>query len=298
MSIVYLTYQEIDKLKWDTCIHNSFNGLLYAYSWYLDVVTEQWDALVEGDYERVMPLPYRRTMGFEQIYMPALAPLLGIFSRTKISEDTVKKFINTIPRRFKTAHIALNKYNSFNTKYTERKLLSMDLISVYDRLSAKYSAKTSERIAAGHNRGLYSKTGMDIGEFADFHRANGGAIGPFDSIRLASLAHTLISLKVAEIIAIHGPDGELLCAGLFIAHSNNATVHACSISAKGQELHAPYMMLDTFIRTNSNKNITLDFTPFNHRIAESFYTGFGCTAFTVKQYRHTSFVWPLNYIFR
>ena len=36
--IKYLEYNLIDKKKWDDCIGNAFNGAVYAYSWYLDVV--------------------------------------------------------------------------------------------------------------------------------------------------------------------------------------------------------------------------------------------------------------------
>ena len=54
--IKYRTYDKIDKRRWDECIAKSFNGSVYAWSWYLDVVHPKWDALVENDYERVMPI--------------------------------------------------------------------------------------------------------------------------------------------------------------------------------------------------------------------------------------------------
>ena len=48
MSITYLAHEEIDKLKWDTCVRNAYNGLIYGYSWYLDVAAEHWDGPIEG----------------------------------------------------------------------------------------------------------------------------------------------------------------------------------------------------------------------------------------------------------
>lgn len=47
---------EIDRERWDECIRKSFNGIIYAYSWYLDIVCPSWEALIEGDYKIVMPL--------------------------------------------------------------------------------------------------------------------------------------------------------------------------------------------------------------------------------------------------
>ena len=66
--IRYLKNHEINTEKWDECIMNAFNGIVYAYSWYLDIVHETWDALIEGDYERVMPLPVSEKCGVSYIF--------------------------------------------------------------------------------------------------------------------------------------------------------------------------------------------------------------------------------------
>ena len=62
--IKYLQYKEIDKAKWDVCITNAPNGLIYGYSFYLDCMARRWDALVLGDYEAVMPLTWNKKYGF------------------------------------------------------------------------------------------------------------------------------------------------------------------------------------------------------------------------------------------
>ena len=36
LKIQHLTHRQIDKAKWDDCIDKADNGLLYAYSFYLD----------------------------------------------------------------------------------------------------------------------------------------------------------------------------------------------------------------------------------------------------------------------
>ena len=58
MKIYYLKNKDIDLDKWNECIKNSFNGIVYAYSWYLDIVNEEWEALVDENYTRVMPLTF------------------------------------------------------------------------------------------------------------------------------------------------------------------------------------------------------------------------------------------------
>ena len=58
--IHYLRRYEIDTKKWDQCIIESDNGLIYAHAFYLDHMAKQWDALVMGNYDAVMPLPFNQ----------------------------------------------------------------------------------------------------------------------------------------------------------------------------------------------------------------------------------------------
>ena len=79
MPVHYITYQQIDKSKWDNCIDTAANGLVYGYSFYLDAMAKHWDALVLDDYEAVMPLTWRKKFGIRYLYQPAFTQQLGIF---------------------------------------------------------------------------------------------------------------------------------------------------------------------------------------------------------------------------
>ena len=70
--IRYLTHNQIDTRRWDECIAQSPNGLVYAWSWYLDVVHPSWEALVEDDYETVMPLTGNKKFGVNYLFQPFL----------------------------------------------------------------------------------------------------------------------------------------------------------------------------------------------------------------------------------
>jgi hypothetical protein len=66
--IRYLERNEIDINKWDRCISNAPNGLIYARSFYLDSMAENWSALVTGDYLYVMPLTWNKKFGIKYLY--------------------------------------------------------------------------------------------------------------------------------------------------------------------------------------------------------------------------------------
>lgn len=297
MSIVYLTHQEIDKLKWDTCIRNAYNGLIYGYSWYLDVVAEHWDGLVEGDYERVMPLPYRSTFGIDTIYTPEVCPQLGVFSLSRMSAEVLEHFLSAIPSRFKVVQIALNKFNAAYTSYSTKSLLCMDLISVYDRVAEGFSPQTRNAIASAEENGLQLRAHISIDDFVEFYSRNGGTLDQYSSMRLASICKTLINLKIAEVLAVYSRDNELLAAGLFVAYLNNATVLTVGVTSKGKKLNALYLMFNAFFKSNCNKNITLDCPDVNSRVPAEFYAGFGCIPFDRKEYRRSSVSWPVSLLF-
>ena len=106
--IKYIKHQDIDKDKWNECVWNSPNGLAYVFTWYLDIVAQEWDALVEDNYISVFPLPIKKVRNF--VY---LSTFLGSTVRfiLKNSYYTRKslQFLKHIP-----SHIRFIDYNLNN----------------------------------------------------------------------------------------------------------------------------------------------------------------------------------------
>ena len=114
MAIKYLQHAAIDKSKWDECIANSANGLIYSTSIYLDQMATYWDALVMDDYKAVMPLPFRRKYGIHYIYPPAFSQQIGITSVEEITPTIIDSFFKNIPKKFRYVEMNLNTGNVFS----------------------------------------------------------------------------------------------------------------------------------------------------------------------------------------
>jgi len=97
-SILYFKNQEIDKKKWDHAIRHSVNNIMYAYSWYLDMVSPGWDALIQGDYDVVMPVTWHKKWGVKFLMQPMFAKMLGIFSNQQLGKDVMKEFIDEVKK--------------------------------------------------------------------------------------------------------------------------------------------------------------------------------------------------------
>ena len=102
--IRYIPHHEIDKSLWDRTITNAVNGSICALSWYLDIVAGTWDALVEGDYENVMPLPWRKKGGIRYIHQPRFTQQLGLFGSGLLKTEQTLACVSGSLREGEDAH--------------------------------------------------------------------------------------------------------------------------------------------------------------------------------------------------
>jgi len=58
--IAYLKNDEIDRSRWDDCLAEIPGIRPYAYSWYLDIMSPGWEALVDDDYCSLFPPAARK----------------------------------------------------------------------------------------------------------------------------------------------------------------------------------------------------------------------------------------------
>lgn len=144
-NIAYISYEDIDKRKWDACINNAANGLLYGYSWFLDSCSDRWDAIVEGDYEAVMPLPLVKRRGKWHIKTISLLSQLGVFSIRPIDDSKMLLFIAEVSKKHKRWKLPLNISNPI---HVPRFSMSTDRAYAKDLI---YSSKVNKRIAGSDN---------------------------------------------------------------------------------------------------------------------------------------------------
>ena len=109
--ITYTKRKEVDIAKYNACIENSIQSRISAFSWYLDIVADNWDVLVLDDYKAVMPIPWRKKFGIKYVYPPLWLLELGVFSLYEHQE--IKPFLEVLYSKFKFAELRLNTKNKF-----------------------------------------------------------------------------------------------------------------------------------------------------------------------------------------
>ncbi|MCK5822554.1 MAG: hypothetical protein KAG95_01020 [Bacteroidales bacterium] len=297
MEIIHLKNNDIDKLKWDKCIIRSYNGIIYAFSWYLDVISSDWEALIVGDYDMIFPIIPKQKYCINYLYQPLFTQQFGVFSYKKLNNKIIEEFIDAIPKKYKFFEINLNTFNKIDSnkyKITQKITHEIDLISPHEKLTKNYSTNTKRNINKAKNNNLKILKKIPVKEFIAFKQKNSiFALKEKDYSVLKNIISISIFYTVGELYGVYNSDNQL-CATAFFIKSHNKVIYLVSASSEeGKQKRAMFLLIDTFIKKNSQKNLTLDFEGSNIESIARFFKGFGakpCFYQSVKKNKLPFFV--------
>ncbi len=281
--IRYLEHKAIDKTKWDALIAEC--GNIYARSWYLDVVHPDWEALVEDDYQAVMPLTGGKKFGIRYLFQPFFVQQLGVFSTTSPTPEKTEAFLNAIPQKYRFAEIRLNESNTLSEVYKgieyHRNVL-LDLNQDYESIQANYHQNTKRNLAKAESHNLQLVNTVIPYHVVALFRDNRGASldkwGDAEYARLTRLAQSAINRNSAFILGVSEIGvGQLLCAAIFMKTDDRITFLFSGLSEDGKQKQAMTWLLDQVIKKHAKQPVTFDFEGSDDDNLARFYLGFGGT---------------------
>lgn len=263
MNIRYLKHSEINKLKWDKCINQSFNGIVYAYSWYLDIVSYNWGALVFDDYKAVMPLTSIHSYGISKIMQPNYAPQLGVFTTDRLDVDIVNSFLSAIPKKFKKVSINLNSFNKVSHKKFAIKngiVYELDLIVPYEKLQNKFTEEAKQNIKSAETNKVNVTRHVNLRDLLQLKKDTSEKSLSFEHLnKLRRIIPFCINNNVGETYGAYNDKNELVAGAFFIKSHQKVTGLLLACSKEGKEIYADYAIFNYFIKENSEKTFTLNF---------------------------------------
>jgi hypothetical protein len=280
MSFKLIQNKDIDKNKWDTAIANSMFPVSFAFSWYLNSMTEKWAAIVNNDYSIIMPLFFNSKFNKFQIFTPLLTPRLGIFYKKIPSKTQIDNLLKVIIEKANYIDLTFNKFNNINNIYTSKKyFFSLDLFYQYPVIRENYSTYLKRLLNSTNKH--YIITGISPNEIISFlHKVNYFKNNKIytDLRRILSVA---ILNRMANILAVFSDDNELIGIGIFILSS--FTVDLLLIAAENDDEKIIAMIIDKFININAGKTITLNFDCNLSENAKKIYAEFGANQYFVHR---------------
>jgi len=261
--IQYIERSNLDVEKYNFCIENSINSRIYAFSWYLDIVADNWHALVLDDYRAVMPLPWRSKFLIKYVYTPCWTQQLGVFSSDKINEDLIDSFIKNIPKKFKKITINFNSGNQvFGKHMSERINYILPLNKAYKELFRGYKyirRRRKKRLPLDYVKIAKTASIIDI---IKLHKKQKRFIQDLDSkpdyVILKKLVDYLLETKRIEIIIALEED-TTIGGAIFLKDKKRITYLMSAVSQTGRSKQSMTLIIDSVIEKYSNSNYVLDF---------------------------------------
>lgn len=280
LHIQYLTQQQINKQKWDACIEAADNGLIYAFSFYLDTMSKHWDALVLNDYEAVMPLTWNKKYGIRYLYQPFLTAQSGVFGK-KITGEQVDLFIQAIPGSFRFIDISLNSNNASGNLEgvsISRSNYVLDLSKPYETLFQNYRENIRRNIKKALQLGCVIQKGFDAEKviLLAVQQMKSHGNEEADNIeRFRKLYQYLHARQMATTYGVFTAQNELLASCVFFFSHNRAYYILVGNHPNGKTTGASHALIDAFIKDHAGKNMLLDFEGSDIRNLAFFYSSFG-----------------------
>lgn len=291
VQIKYLANASIDKAKWDACIASAANGVIYGYSFYLNHMAEQWDALVWNDYEAVMPLPWKRKYNIQYAYQPYFMAQGGIFSTKLLSEEIVGWFINSIPRSFRYVSLHLNEAIHFPSsdsyKVNQRTNYVLPLQETYENIFSSYSEDAKKNLRRAEKFNAIIQPSDDVATVIALYRQQYGSlnnkIGKLDYDRLQKLIQFLFIKKWALCYQVL-VDNEIVAAAIFLKDTKRIYYILGAPTVKGRECKAIHSLIDFIVKKYASSGLILDFEGSDIPSVADFYAKFNPQKKTYQQF--------------
>lgn len=278
--IFYIKRKDLDVKKYDTCVEDAFNSRIYAFSWYLDIVADNWDALILDNYKAVMPLPWRQKYLIKYIYPPAWTQQLGVFSSNEISENLVRDFLKSIPNKFRKITIQFNSGNPLSgNNVTEKVNYILPLEKSYDELFKNFRKDRRERIKQNLDKNKLTEDDFDIQKLVTTFKKNYNnkiELSENDYLKLELLVKKMINVEDVSVKIILDKERDSVRAGAIFLMSKKRIVYLFSSQTdEGRKLNLLSVILNKVIDDNSNTDKILDFEGSMISNIADFFKSFG-----------------------
>jgi len=259
--IFYSTRNQIDVNKYDACIKKAYNSRIYAYSWYLDCVTETWDVLILDDYKAVMPLPKRKKYGINYVFQPNWIQQLGVFSADNTSKNLVDLFLKSIPKKIKLIDFYLNSKNkTVHQKVKSRTNYLLPLNKKHEELYKAYNnnRKRSLKKGLGTKFSIYKNGNLD--ELLSIKTSNESLNKSTVAFReLGCLIKKAVELNLCEIWTVYDCNKQCISGVCWMKNLGRITYLYPVATDYAKSKGIPTMLIDEMIKTYANTTNFIDF---------------------------------------
>jgi len=292
----YIKNNNINRKKWNDCVSRSVNSRVYGLSWYLDIVCENWDGIIFGDYDVVFPVIFKKIFFLKKSYHPLFCQQLGPFYKNRnvikrkftdlFDEILVKYFNRYIYQTTSDYDLELSKNGIYFPYWRPRTNLILDLNQTYNEIKNGYNKNTIRNLKKSKLFNLKIVKGIDVDSFSDLYKTNLKIRKSIYSLKslffknsnyliIEKLISVCLNKKKGQLIAVSSQEGSIISAAFFLSCFKRKIMLFNVTKPNHKQYHAMTFLIDYFIQSNCEEDILLDFEGSNIEGVKKFYAGFG-----------------------
>ncbi len=289
----YIKHKDIDKPRWNESLEKCINAHVYAYTWYLDTVSPNWDALVWGDYEMLFPLTHKTKYGIRYLCQPLFIRYFDIYATDKLPEHThYLLLLRTLKVHFKFIEINILKelYQDQIPDYTLRKLQAQHYN--YSTPAPVISHSLKQNLNRAKKAGLKNFEFIDTIAFSYFtQRALANKIPDLKIKDFGLLKHLMeVSIQHGHgiTIGIKNENGIVLSGEFMVSGFGTQTLVIGFTHEEGKKNGAMSYLRYEYIQAIKNQEKYFDFGGSNLPGVAQFNLTFGSTNYHYSGIKHNS----------
>lgn len=274
--------KDIDRIKWDALVQSTPNCFPYSMSWYLDIVSPKWKAMIIDDYAFAIALPNRKKWLFSYVFPPEFTQQMGIIGREPASDELVSDALEELAKSFSYVELNLNELNELKRIFSGlrkkwRKNYELDLSKDYESIFAHFHKNTQRNIKKASKSGLVLKSTEKGERMIEAFKENKAKELKGKKISydlLDSIIKEGISRNAIEIFDVFKNE-DYLGSALFLNSNGRKVFLFSSINDDGRKNRAMFFLINEIIKRNEKQNIILDFEGSDNSKLATFYQRFG-----------------------
>ncbi|MEO6287414.1 MAG: hypothetical protein ABIN80_12865 [Dyadobacter sp.] len=296
MTPILLDRTKINDARWDQLISSSKQCVLYAHTFYLDIVCGGWQALVwpdQSSYQIVMPLPVRIKWGKSIVFQPLFCQYLGLFSMDSLTEADFLAFTRSLSNHF--SYISCYHFNpeNFNTLSKIKDQLAeftfvtyhthwLSLDKPYRQIGASYSADRRVNVSRSKKEGWAFELSIEVETLIELFEANhseliAGGVNQNAYGMLKKLFVAAESTGIAELW--YAKKENVIHSGILLVRYAGRVIYLFNASDPvGRKGNARSGMLDMYFLQHAGEAFIFDFESPEVDQISGFYKSFGSQA--------------------
>jgi hypothetical protein len=260
--------KDIDTKKWDAVIGASPVENIFQYSWYLDIVSPDWSALISENYKTILPVPFTKKLNVRQFYQAQFTREYTIIG----ADFNFQQAVEFLAAHFKAIHFR----NGEKGIIKGGKKRTHQFINLETEFKENYSTNAKRILKKATDFKLESSTdvGVLIKIFKDHVAHKIETLSKKDVQVLEALMKKMISLKKGELLLVK-KGNEIVAAGFFMFDKTRVTYLKGASSESAKKEGAMYFLLDQALKKYASRYSIFDFGGSDVDKVAEFYHKFG-----------------------